>query len=161
MPRLAFLLRLAACAAAGAEPDQRKEVPPISDYEILFIVDPMLSDDDIEGVQERLREVAAGHGAEVKQLRVWERRRLAYPIKGRRDGVYVLAQLRMESTAAKELDQHLSLAENVLRHLIVRLDEKEVAASEAAAEEAQPEAASAEEEPTAEEAEPAGSEAGP
>ena len=81
----------------------------------MFIVDPTLSDSDIEKIQERLRELAVSRGA------VWERRRLAYMINGRRDGIYILAQLRTEPAVVKELDQLLSVTENVLRHMVVRL----------------------------------------
>ena len=91
----------------------------------MFIVDPTLSDADIESIQERLRELATSRGAEVKKLAVWERRRLAYPIKGRRDGVYVLAELRTDPTVVKALEEQLSVTENVLRHMVVRLDESE------------------------------------
>ena len=87
----------------------------------MFIVDPTLSDGDIENVQERLRELAVGRGAEVKKIAVWERRRLAYMINGRRDGIYILAQFRTEPAVVKELDQLLSVTENVLRHMVVRL----------------------------------------
>jgi len=87
----------------------------------MFIVDPTLSDSDIESVQERLRELAVSRGAEVKKIAVWERRRLAYMINGRRDGIYILAQFRTEPAVVKELDQLLSVTENVLRHMVVRL----------------------------------------
>ena len=87
----------------------------------MFIVDPTLSDSDIENVQERLRELAVGRGAEVKKIAVWERRRLAYMINGRRDGIYILAQLRTEPAVVKDLDQLLSVTESVLRHMVVRL----------------------------------------
>jgi len=89
----------------------------------MFIVDPALSDSDIESVQERLRELAVSRGAEVKKIAVWERRRLAYEINGRRDGIYILAQLSTEPAVVKELDQLLSVTENVLRHMVVRLGE--------------------------------------
>jgi small subunit ribosomal protein S6 len=89
----------------------------------MFIVEPTLSDSDIETIQERLRELAVSRGAEVKKLAVWERRRMAYPVKGRRDGIYVLAELKANPSVVKELDQQLSVTENVLRHMVVKLDE--------------------------------------
>ncbi len=89
----------------------------------MFIVDPTLSDSDIENIQERLRELAVSRGAEVKKIAVWERRRLAYAINGRRDGIYVLAELRTEPSAVRDLDRQLSVTESVLRHIVVRLDE--------------------------------------
>jgi small subunit ribosomal protein S6 len=95
----------------------------VRDYEIMFIVEPTLSDSDIETIQERLRELAVSRGAEVKKLAVWERRRMAYPVKGRRDGIYVLAELKANPSVVKALDQQLSVTENVLRHMVVKLDE--------------------------------------
>ncbi len=89
----------------------------------MFIVDPTLSDSEIERIQERLRELAVSRGAEVKKIAVWERRRLAYPINGRRDGIYLLAELRTNPSVVKELDQQLAVTENVLRHMVVKLDE--------------------------------------
>lgn len=100
-----------------------RRIPPIPDYEIMFIVDPTLSDTDVENVQERLRELAVSRGAEVTSLAVWERRRLAYPIKGRRDGIYLLAEIKTEAPVVKELDEQLSVTESVLRHMIIRKDE--------------------------------------
>jgi small subunit ribosomal protein S6 len=100
-----------------------RRIPPIRDYEIMFIVDPALSDADVENIQERLRELAVSRGAEVKKIAVWERRRLAYPIKGRRDGIYILAELRANPSTVRELGQQLLVTENVLRHMVVRLDE--------------------------------------
>lgn len=91
----------------------------------MFIVDPTLSDADIESIQARLRELATNRGAEVTKLAVWERRRLAYPIKGRRDGVYVLAELKTEPSVVRALEEQLTVTENVLRHMVVRRDELE------------------------------------
>jgi small subunit ribosomal protein S6 len=89
----------------------------------MFIVDPTLPDEEIGRIQERLRELSESRGAEIKKMEPWERRRLAYEIKGRRDGVYILAQMRAEPSVVKELEQQLAVTETVLRHMAVRLDE--------------------------------------
>ncbi|MBN1457980.1 MAG: 30S ribosomal protein S6 [Armatimonadetes bacterium] len=86
-------------------------------------MDPTLSDSEVENIQERLRELAVSRGAEVKKIAVWERRRLAYPIKGRRDGIYLLAELSAAPPVVQELDRQLTVTENVLRHVVVRIDE--------------------------------------
>ena len=90
----------------------------------MFIVDPTLSDEEIGTIQERLKDLAASRGAEVKRIGPWERRRLAYEIKGRRDGVYVLAELRADPSVVRELEQQLRVTESVLRHMAVRLEEE-------------------------------------
>jgi small subunit ribosomal protein S6 len=89
----------------------------------MFIVDPTISDEDIKAVQQRLSDLATSRGAEVKKIAPWERRRLAYDIKGRRDGIYILAQLRAEPSLVRELERQLAVSETVLRHMVVRLDE--------------------------------------
>jgi small subunit ribosomal protein S6 len=89
----------------------------------MFIVDPTLSDEEIGTIQERLKDLAVSRGAEVKKIAPWERRRLAYEIKGRREGVYVLAELSADPSVIEELERQLSVTESVLRHMAVRLDE--------------------------------------
>ena len=93
------------------------------DYEIMFIVDPTVSDEGLAQVQQRFTELAQSRGAEIKKIAPWERRRLAYEIKGKRDGIYILALLRCEPTVVKELERQLTVTETVLRHMVVRLDE--------------------------------------
>lgn len=90
----------------------------------MFIVDPMVSDEGLSTIQQRLTELASSRGAEVKKVAPWERRRLAYEIKGRRDGIYVLAHLQARPEVVREVEQQLRVTETVLRHLVVRLDEK-------------------------------------
>ncbi|UCC68250.1 MAG: 30S ribosomal protein S6 [Armatimonadota bacterium] len=89
----------------------------------MFIVDPTLSDEQIATIRERLKDLAVSRGAEVKKIEPWERRRLAYEIKGRREGVYVLAELRADPSTVEELERQLTVTETVLRHMVVRLDE--------------------------------------
>jgi len=89
----------------------------------MFIVDPTISDDEINTIQQRLGDLATSRGAEVKKIAPWERRRLAYEIKGKRDGIYILAQLRAQPSIITELERQLRVTETVLRHMVVRLDE--------------------------------------
>jgi len=88
----------------------------------MFIVDPTLSDEEIETVQERLTELTTSSGGEMKKIGPWQRRRLAYGIKGRRDGVYVLAEVRANPSTVRELEHQLQVTESVLRHVVVRPD---------------------------------------
>ncbi len=87
----------------------------------MFIVDPTVSDDGLTQIQQRLTDLATSRGAEVKKVAPWERRRLAYEIKGRRDGIYILAELRTDPKVVAELESQLKVSEQVLRHLVVRL----------------------------------------
>ena len=112
------------CPNLGPHKSIGRRSPSIPDYEIMFIVDPTLSDEEIEGIQQRLTEVATARGAEVKKISPWQRRRLAYEIKGRRDGIYLLAHMRGDPPAIKEVERQLAVMETVLRRLVIRLDEQ-------------------------------------
>ncbi len=87
----------------------------------MFIVDPTVSDDGLTQVQQRFSELATSRGAEIKKIAPWERRRLAYEIKGRRDGIYILVEMRANPSVIAELENQLKVSEQVLRHLVVRL----------------------------------------
>ena len=89
----------------------------------MFIVDPTVSDEGLAQVQQRFSELAQNRGAEVKKIAPWERRRLAYEIKGKRDGIYILTELRADPAVVAELENQLKVSETVLRHLVVRLGE--------------------------------------
>ena len=87
----------------------------------MFIVDPAVSDDGLAQIQQRFSDLATARGAELKKVAPWERRRLAYEIKGRRDGIYILAEFRADPKVILELENQLKVSEQVLRHLVVRL----------------------------------------
>jgi small subunit ribosomal protein S6 len=90
----------------------------------MFIVDPTVSDEEVNTIQQRLSDLAVSRGGEMKKIAPWERRRLAYEIKGRRDGIYILAELKGQPSIIRELEQQLSVTETVLRHMVVRLGEE-------------------------------------
>jgi small subunit ribosomal protein S6 len=89
----------------------------------MFIVDPTVSDEGLAQVQQRFVDLATSGGAEIKKIAPWERRRLAYEIRGRRDGIYILAELRAKPNTIVDLENQLQVAEVVLRHLVVRLSD--------------------------------------
>jgi small subunit ribosomal protein S6 len=88
----------------------------------MFIVPPDLDPADAGGPGERIRGHVASHGGEVHSLEPWGRRRLAYPIRHYQEGVYHLARFSMNPTEALDLDRSLRLNEQILRHMIVRMD---------------------------------------
>jgi small subunit ribosomal protein S6 len=92
-------------------------------YEIMFIAHPELDDNSLTGLLERARGWVAAVGGEVRQLDVWGRRRLAYPIRKQTEGQYVLMQADLEGTATRELERNMRLAEQILRFQVVRTDD--------------------------------------
>ena len=93
-------------------------------YEALYIVRPDLSDEEVSATMEKYKQVVEEQGGEVESVNRWEKRYLAYDVKGQREGIYVLMSFKSEAKAAAELSRLLKIGDNVLRHIIVRLDEE-------------------------------------
>ncbi|MHB0912176.1 MAG: 30S ribosomal protein S6 [Armatimonadota bacterium] len=96
----------------------------VRSYEALYIVHPELTDEQVESIMEKYKQVVVSQGGEVEEVNRWEKRRLAYDVNGQGEGIYVLMTFKAESDAASELDRLLKIGDDVMRHIIVRLDEK-------------------------------------
>ena len=92
-------------------------------YEVMFIINPVLEDEKKNAVVERVQEIINADG-EVSKVDVWGMRKLAYPIKKKSEGYYVVIEFKAQPTLPKELDRRLRINENVMRHIIVCQDEK-------------------------------------
>ena len=91
-------------------------------YELMLVLRPDLADDKVQGTLERAaRAIAAGGGQIVKQA-PWGRRRLAYPIDHHREGSYYVILFEAPATAISELERGLMISEEVLRHLVTRVE---------------------------------------
>ena len=90
------------------------------DYELVVILNPEITDDSVPASIERLQGSITGRGGEVVEVNHWGRRRLAYPIKHRLEGNYVVTQLRLDPSQVNGLENGLRISEEVLRHLIVK-----------------------------------------
>ena len=89
----------------------------------MYILDPDLSEEEVSGLKERFSQLAQSQGAEVSKVVRWERRRLAYPIRQKREGTYIIMELRAQPPAVQEVTRQLKLSERVLRHMVLRLEE--------------------------------------
>ena len=95
----------------------------MTNYEVLFIIDPALEDEKKEATIEAVKEIIASEG-EVGNVDVWGMRKLAYPIQKKSEGYYVVIEFKAEPTLPKELDRRLKISDNIMRHLIDNKDEK-------------------------------------
>lgn len=93
------------------------------DYELVFIISPQISDEDIENVTNRVSQLVANNGGEITEIKPWGRRRLAYPIDNFREGFYVATKLRLNPASASDLERSLKLTEEIIRYLLVRIGE--------------------------------------
>ena len=95
----------------------------MTNYEVMFIIDPTLEDEKKDATVETVKGIIAAEG-EVGNVDVWGMRKLAYPIQKKTEGYYVVIEFKAEHTLPKELDRRLKISDNVIRHLIVNKDEK-------------------------------------
>jgi small subunit ribosomal protein S6 len=92
-------------------------------YEVMVILEPSLEESAVQGLVNRVTAPLATSGAAVTRVDKWGRRRFAYEIGHRSEGYYVLLELAAEPVAVEELDRSLRLADEVIRHKIVRVPE--------------------------------------
>ncbi|MEX0913919.1 MAG: 30S ribosomal protein S6 [Demequina sp.] len=91
-------------------------------YEMMVILDPEVDERTVQPSLEKYLGVITNDKGTVDNVDVWGRRRLAYPIKKKSDGIYVVINFTSESTTAKELERQLSFNETILRTKLIRPD---------------------------------------
>jgi small subunit ribosomal protein S6 len=90
-------------------------------YEVLFILSPQVTEEEVATLVADFKGVAEKNGATLKTEEAWGRRRLAYPIQKSNEGIYHLFVLESDSSLS-ELDRRMKNVDRVLRHVIVRTD---------------------------------------
>jgi small subunit ribosomal protein S6 len=92
-------------------------------YDVLVIVDPRLTDEEVAQLGGRLQETLVGLGGETLTSEDWGRRRLLFELRKQREGHYLLLQVRATPTVMREYERQLKLNESVLRFLTMRVVE--------------------------------------
>jgi small subunit ribosomal protein S6 len=93
-------------------------------YEVMVIYDAELEESAVRASVDQSREQLASKGAELGPVDFWGKRRFAYRLKHRWEGYYVVLQVKAEPGAMDELGRALSLADEVLRHKVLRIPEQ-------------------------------------
>jgi small subunit ribosomal protein S6 len=91
----------------------------MKEYESIFVLDPGLDDSQVDVELERIREFIGTKDGEITEVQKWGRRKLAYEIHKKKEGIYTLFRFRGGSEALDELERRYRLNENLLRHLTV------------------------------------------
>lgn len=91
-------------------------------YEMMVILDPEVEERTVQPSLEKYLTVITNEKGTVDKLDIWGRRRLAYPIKKKADGIYAVVNFTSESATAKEFERQLSLNESILRTKLLRPD---------------------------------------
>jgi len=92
------------------------------DYELVLVISPELDEERFQATIDGVSRFVADKGGVVADTERWGKRKLAYPIKHFEEGNYVLLKFKLPPVFGKELEANLSISEDVLRHLLIRLE---------------------------------------
>ncbi|PLT29517.1 30S ribosomal protein S6 [Peribacillus deserti] len=93
-------------------------------YEIMYIIRPNIEEDSKKALVERFNTILTDNGAELAESKDWGKRRLAYEINDFRDGYYQLLKVNTEAAAVEEFDRLAKISEDIIRHIVVKEEEK-------------------------------------
>lgn len=91
-------------------------------YELVYIVTPDATEEQIAAIHEQVEQTTKKMSGSLVRTENWGRRRLAYSIQKHKEGVYVLEVIEGTGDLMKELDRRLKVLDQVIRHLVVRVD---------------------------------------
>ena len=89
-------------------------------YELMVILDPDIEERTVAPSLDQFLAVVKSDGGSVEKVDIWGRRRLAYEITKKTEGIYAVVDLQAEPATVKELDRQLNLNEAVLRTKLMR-----------------------------------------
>src|SRR5437016_12350692 len=95
-------------------------------YECMFLLDPAKVSGDATNAAKQVESILTKNNAEVLASRQWDERRLAYPIKGHKKGLYYLTYFRTEGKNLINIERDVALSELILRSLVLLVDPKMV-----------------------------------
>jgi small subunit ribosomal protein S6 len=102
----------------------------VNRYETVFIVTPVLSEEQMKETVKKYTDFLTDHGAEIVYTNNWGMRKLAYPIKKKSSGFYYLIEFKAEGSVIADLEIAYKRDERLLRFLTVSLDKHAVAYNE-------------------------------
>ncbi len=92
-------------------------------YEGVFILDPDMSSESSKGTVNTIQELILKNGGRVDGLQEWGKKRMAYKIRKKSEGYYVIFNFQMDPKESAKFDQSLRLNDNIIRFLIIKKDE--------------------------------------
>jgi len=94
----------------------------MKNYEIMFILSTQLTDEEKQAGVKLVEDTLTKAGAVEIKTEVWGERKLAYPIKKKENGYYVLTLFQMDGTGLTEVEAKLNITESILKYMIVKND---------------------------------------
>ena len=99
-------------------------------YETVFILNPVLSDDQIKETVQKYEDFLVSRGAKMVAKEDWGLKKLAYPIQNKKSGFYHLFEYTVDGTAIGDLELEFRRDERFMRYLTVKLDKHAIALAE-------------------------------
>jgi len=97
----------------------------LNKYETLYVLNADMDEEATAATIEKMSSIVKENGGEVVEVKPWGKRRLAYPINFKNEGYYVLMTFNAEVALLADLEHTFKINENVVRHMIVRLEDEE------------------------------------
>ena len=107
--------------AARKKEAVKAEEKQLQDYELVFIVNPEVTDESLENTINGISQFITGKEGVVGDVQRWGKRKLAYPLAHFLEGNYVLAKFKLSARRCKELEGNLKISEEILRHLLIKV----------------------------------------
>lgn len=93
-------------------------------YEMMYILRPDLLEEQVQQEVNKYRDLLREYQAEDIEVKIWGKRRLAYPIQKFQDGIYVLVNYRCDGKQVAPVERAMRLSDEVIRYLTLKVDEK-------------------------------------
>lgn len=93
-------------------------------YELVYIVTPDATDQEVADLHAQVEQIVQRFGATLDKTENWGRKKLAYEIAHHREGTYVVETMTGSGELMKELDRRMRVIDQVIRHLVVRVDKE-------------------------------------
>jgi small subunit ribosomal protein S6 len=100
-------------------------------YELIYILKPEATEQEVADLQTQVEGIVQRLGGSIEKTEPWGRRKLAYEIGKHKEGFYVLHVIQGSGELMKEIDRRLRVTEGLIRHLVVRVDERQLVAERA------------------------------
>lgn len=97
-------------------------------YELMVIIDPDVDERTVEPSLQKFLNVITNDGGTIEKVDIWGRRRLAYDIQKKSEGIYAVVNFTATPATAQELDRVLGINETILRTKIIRPEEQKISA---------------------------------
>jgi len=92
-------------------------------YELMYILSPNLEEDAVSEQVAKFEEILTSRGGEIEKTETIGKRRLAYEVDGIREGFYILSNFKCTVESAQELERIMKISDNIVRYLLIRVEE--------------------------------------